>query len=248
MKKMTVRDIDVSGKRVLVRVDFNVPVDINTGEITDDSRIRAALPTIQWLLERQAKVIIMSHYGRPKGKVVENMRLGLTAERLAALIGKPVKMLGDCIGEEVERAVAGMKDGDVTMLENLRFHPEEEKGDNGFAAALARLGEIYVNDAFGTSHRPHASISGIAGYLPAVAGFLLEKEINTLGSLLESPEKPFTAVLGGAKVSDKISIIENFIGKVDFLLIGGGMAATFLKSKGYHVGTSMVEDDCLSAA
>ncbi len=248
MNKMTVRDIDVKGKRVLVRVDFNVPVDITTGKITDDSRIRAALPTLNWLLERQAKVIIMSHYGRPKGKVVEDMRLGFTAERLASLIGRPVKMMKDCIGPEVEQAVSAMKDGEVIMLENLRFHPEEEKGEADFAAKLAGLGDIYINDAFGTSHRAHASISGIAASIPAAAGFLLEKEISTLGSLLESPEKPFTAVLGGAKVSDKVSIIENFIRKVDYLLIGGGMAATFLKSMGYKVGASPVEEDCVSLA
>ncbi len=247
MKKKTVRDIDVSGKRVLVRVDFNVPVDAR-GNISDDSRIRAALPTIKWLLEHNAAVILMSHYGRPKGKVVESMRMGFIARRLSELLGRPVMTVQDCIGPEVENAVAKMKPGDILMLENLRFHPEEEKGDENFAAALAKLGDIYVNDAFGTSHRAHASISGVPKYLPAVAGFLLEKEINILGGLLENPERPFTAILGGAKVSDKVSIIQNFLEKVDYLLIGGGMTATFLKSRGYAVGASSVEEECLGIA
>lgn len=248
MNKKTVRDIDVDGKRVLVRVDFNVPVDAATGMITDDSRIKATLPTISWLLNHNAAVILMSHYGRPKGKIVEDMRLGFTAKRLAELLSRPVSTVDDCIGTAVKKAVSTMKPGNVLMLENLRFHAEEEKGDDEFAKALASLGDVYVNDAFGTSHRAHASISGIARYLPAVAGFLLEKEINTLGGLLENPEKPFSAVLGGAKVSDKISIIENFIGKVNSLLIGGGMAATFLKSQGFSIGTSPVEEDFVSVA
>ncbi|MDD5338128.1 MAG: phosphoglycerate kinase [Dehalococcoidales bacterium] len=245
---MTVRDIDVAGKRVLVRVDFNVPLDVNTGAITDDRRIRAALPTINYLLERNAKVILLSHFGRPKGKVVEDMRLTPVARRLSEILGKPVATTRDCVGQEVENAVAALKGGDVLLLENLRFHAEEEKGDDAFAKALASLGDVYVNDAFGTSHRAHASISGIARYLPAVAGFLLEKEINTLGGLLENPNHPFTALFGGAKVSDKVALLKNIMGKVNTILIGGGMAATFLRAKGYSVGASAVEDDIINIA
>jgi phosphoglycerate kinase len=248
MNKMTVRDIEVTGKRVLVRVDFNVPLDINTGEITDDSRIRASLPTIKYLIERKVKVILLSHFGRPKGKVAEDMRLAPAGKRLAEILGKPVALAKDCIGLEAEKAVAALKDGDVLLLENLRFHPEEEKGDESFAKALAGLGDVYVNDAFGTSHRAHASISGIARYLPAVAGFLLEKEINTLGGLLENPAHPFAALFGGAKVSDKVALLKNIMGKVDSLLIGGGMAATFLKAKSYNVGASAVEADIIGTA
>jgi len=248
VNKMTVRDIDVAGKRVLVRVDFNVPLDVNTGAITDDSRIRAALPTINYLLERNAKVILLSHFGRPKGKVVEDMRLTPAARRLSEILGKPVATTRDCVGPEVEKAVAALKGGDVLLLENLRFHAEEEKGDDAFAKALASLGDVYVNDAFGTAHRAHASISGIAKYLPAVAGFLLEKEINTLGGLLENPDHPFTALFGGAKVSDKVALLKNIMGKVNTILIGGGMAATFLKAKGYSVGASAVEDDIINTA
>jgi phosphoglycerate kinase len=248
MNKMTVRDIEVNGKKVLVRVDFNVPIDINTGTITDDSRIRASLPTIKYLLERHAKVILLSHLGRPKGKVVDDMRLAPVARCLSGILGQEVKVAPDCIGPEAEKAVAALKPGDVLMLENLRFHPEEEKGDESFAKALASLGDIYVNDAFGTSHRAHASISSIARFLPAVAGFLLEKEINTLGGLLESPERPFIALIGGAKVSDKVAMLKNIMGKVDSLLIGGGMAATFLKARGYGVGTSQVEADIIDIA
>jgi phosphoglycerate kinase len=247
MNKMTVRDIDVKGKRVLVRVDYNVPVD-KSGRITDDSRIRASLPTLQYLLDRKAKVILMSHMGRPKGKVAEDMRLAPIAARLAQIIGKKVATISDCIGAEAEKAVAAMKPGDILMLENLRFHNEEEAGDAAFAKALASLGEVYVNDAFGTSHRAHASMSVIAQYLPAVAGFLLEKELNTLGGLLEKPEHPFTAVFGGAKVSDKVAVLKNIIGKVDTLLIGGGMAATFLKDKKYNIGKSKVETETLGIA
>lgn len=248
MNKMTVRDIDVAGKRVLVRVDFNVPVDIKTGAITDDSRIRAAVPTIKYLLEHKAKVILMSHFGRPKGKVVNDMRLAPVAKRLSKVLGKPVGMAADCIGPEVEKCVNALKPGDILLLENLRFHAEEEEGNLDFARSLARLGDIYVNDAFGTSHRPHASISGIAQYLPAVAGFLLEKEINTLGGLLEKPEHPFTALFGGAKVSDKVAVLKNIMGKVDCLLVGGGMAATFLKTKNIEIGKSLLEADSLGVA
>ena len=248
MNKKTVRDIDISHKRVLIRVDFNVPVDINTGKITDDSRIRAALPTIRYCLDKNAKIILMSHRGRPKGKVVDDQKMAPVAGRLSELLDKPVQVTDDCIGTEVEQAVRQLQPGDVLMLENLRFHKEEEAGDDGFAARLAKLGDVYVNDAFGTSHRAHASISEIAKYLPAVAGFLLEKEINTLGGLLEKPERPFTAVLGGAKVSDKVAIITNFLGKVNNLLIGGGMAATFLKAQGIQIGTSIVEEDLIETA
>jgi phosphoglycerate kinase len=248
MNKMTVRDIEVGSKKVLLRVDFNVPVDINTGEITDDSRIRAALPTIEYLAEKGARIILMSHFGRPKGKVVDSMRLAPVARRLSEITGKKVGITDDCIGPEVEKAANGMKDGDVLLLENLRFHAEEEAGDDEFAAALAKLGDVYVNDAFGTSHRAHASISGIARHLPAVAGFLLEKEINTLGGLLESPNHPFTALFGGAKVSDKVAVLDNIMDRVDCLLIGGGMAATFLKAQSYDVGKSIVEGETIDTA
>jgi phosphoglycerate kinase len=248
MDKMTVRDIEVTGKRVLVRVDFNVPLDAGTGAITDDSRIRAALPTIKYLLERNARVILMSHLGRPRGKVVSELRLAPVAQRLSRILGQPVGVAADCIGPEVAKSVAAMKAGDVLLLENLRFHPEEEAGDADFAKALARLGDIYVNDAFGTSHRAHASIAGIPRYLPAVAGLLLEKEINTLGSLLQSPAHPFVSLFGGAKVSDKVSLLRNIMNKVDSVLIGGGMAATFLKASSYEVGKSLVEVESLGVA
>jgi phosphoglycerate kinase len=248
MDKMTVRDIEVAGKKVLVRVDFNVPIDAKTGAIADDSRIRAALPTIKYLIERQARVVLMSHLGRPKGKVSKEFSLTPVAERLSKLLNKKVIFASDCIGPEVEKAAAAMKAGDVLLLENLRFHPEEEAGNADFAKALARLGDIYVNDAFGTSHRAHASIVGVTKYLPAVAGFLLEKEINTLGGLLENPEHPFVSLFGGAKVSDKVSMLRNIMSKVDCLLIGGGMAATFLKAKSYSVGTSAVEMETLDTA
>ncbi len=248
MDKMTVRDIEVSGKRVLVRVDFNVPMDAQTGTITDDSRIRAAIHTIKYLIEHQAKVILISHLGRPKGKPSREFSLEPVAKRLSEILGKPVKFEPDCIGPEVEKSAAALKAGDVMLLENLRFHAGEEKGDDSFAAALARLGDVFVNDAFGTSHRAHASIAGIPKFLPAVAGFLLEKEINTLGGLLANPEHPFVSLFGGAKVSDKVSVLKNIMGKVDCLLIGGGMAATFLKARSYEVGTSAVEEESLEIA
>jgi phosphoglycerate kinase len=242
--KKTVKDIDVNNKRVLVRVDYNVPVD-KDNNISDDSRIRASLPTVKYLLDHQAKIIICSHFGRPKGKVVESMRLAPVARRLAELLGKPVTALNDCVGPEVENAVSQMKDGDVMLLENLRFHPEEEANDPNFARALAKLAEVYVDDAFGASHRAHASVTGVAQYLPAVAGFLMEKELNFMGRLLENPAQPFVAVMGGAKVSDKLGVIQNILDKVDALLIGGGMAANFLKAQGYGVGASAVEEDQL---
>jgi phosphoglycerate kinase len=248
MNKMTVRDIEVAGKRVLVRVDFNVPVDVKTGAITDDSRIRAAMPTIKYLIERNARVILISHLGRPKGKVVNELRLTPVAQRLSQILGQQVGVAVDCIGPEVEKSVEALKAGDVLLLENLRFHSDEETGSDDFSKALARLGDIFVNDAFGTSHRAHASIAGIAHYLPAVAGLLLEKEINTLGGLLEQPVHPFTSLFGGAKVSDKVGMLKNIMGKVDCLLIGGGMAATFLKAKSYEVGTSIVETESIGIA
>jgi phosphoglycerate kinase len=248
MNKMTVRDVEVGGKRVLVRVDFNVTVDARTGAITDDSRIRAVLPTIKYLIERKARVILMSHLGRPKGKPTKEFSLSLVAERLSKILDKKVTFTADCIGPEVEKAVAAMKAGDVLLLENLRFHPEEEAGSAEFAKALARLGDVFVNDAFGTSHRAHASISGIPKFLPAVAGLLLEKEINTLSGLLKNPGHPFVSLFGGAKVCDKVGVLKNILSKVDCLLIGGGMAATFLKAKSYNVGTSAVEVDSLGIA
>lgn len=248
MNKMTVRDIEVTDKRVLVRVDFNVPVDVSTGAITDDSRIRATLPTIRYLTERNARVILISHLGRPKGKVVNELRLEPVAQRLSQILGQQVGVAVNCIGPEVEKSVAALRDGDVLLLENLRFHPDEETGSTDFAKALARLGDVFVNDAFGTSHRAHASIAGIAKFLPAVAGLLLEKEINTLGGLLESPTSPFISVFGGAKVSDKVSMLKNIMSKVDCLLIGGGMAATFLKAKSYEVGESLVEEESVGTA
>ncbi len=248
MHKMTVRDIEVTDKRVLVRVDFNVPIDPETGAITDDSRILAGLPTINYLIERNARVILISHLGRPKGKFVKELRLAVVAQRLSQILGQQVGVAVDCIGPEVERSVEALKPGQVLLLENLRFHSDEETGSADFAKALARLGDFFVNDAFGTSHRAHASVAGIAQYLPAVAGLLLEKEVDTLGGLLEHPEHPFTAIFGGAKVSDKLGMLKNIEGKVDCLLIGGGMAATFLKARGFEVGKSVVETDCVDTA
>lgn len=248
MKKQTVRDIEVKGKRVLVRVDFNVPQDKSTGAITDDTRIRESLPTIQYLIGQGARVILCSHLGRPDGKVKENLRLAPVGKRLAELLGKPVVCTADCIGPEVEKAVRALKDGDVLLLENLRFHPEEEKNDPAFAKALAALAEVYVNDAFGTAHRAHASTAGVAGYLPAVAGFLMEKEIEYLGKALSDPDRPLAMVIGGAKVADKIALLENILEKVNVLLIGGGMANTFMRALGYDVGASKVENDQLDFA
>lgn len=248
MNKATIRDIEVSNKRVLVRVDFNVPLDEETGAITDDSRIRAALPTIRYLTCRGARVILCSHLGRPKGKVVEKLRLATIAQRLSQILGKPVKYSRDSIGSEVKKSVAELNGGDVLLLENIRFHPEEKQNDASFAQALASLADLYVNDAFGTSHRAHASIVGVTRYLPSAAGLLLEKEIETLSGITESPAHPFATLLGGAKVSDKVGMIENVMGMVDYILIGGGMAATFLKAKSYEVGLSLIETDNLGVA
>ena len=246
LDKRTVRDVDVRGKRVLVRVDFNVP--LAEGQVADDSRIRAALPTIRYLLDRGAVVILMSHLGRPKGQVVESLRMDPVARRLEELLGQPVTKLDDCVGPAVEEAVRAARPGDVLLLENTRFHPEEKQNDAAFAAQLAALGEIYVNDAFGSAHRAHASTAGVAQYLPAVAGLLMEKELTFLGSALAAPRRPFLAILGGAKISDKIGVIENLLDRVDALLIGGGMANTFLKADGHDVGDSLVEDDSLETA
>ena len=246
MDKRTVRDIDVAGKRVLVRVDFNVEFD--DGRISDDSRIRAALPTIAYLRERGAVVVLCSHLGRPGGKVVEDMRLAPVGTRLSELLGAEVNCVAECVGPEVEAAVAAASPGDVLLLENLRFHPEEEKNDTDFARALASLAEVFVQDGFGVSHRAHASTEGVTRYLSSVAGFLVEAELAALGGLLESPARPLVSVLGGAKVSDKMGVLENFIERVDTILIGGGMAATFLKAKGLPVGASLVEDDRLELA
>lgn len=246
MNKKTVRDIDVAGKRVLVRVDFNVPLE--KGQVTDDTRIRAALPTIRYLMDHRARVILMSHLGRPKGGPSDDLRLEPVARRLSELLGKEVRYVRDCIGPEVEAAVQALGEGDVLLLENLRFHPEEEKNDPAFAAQLAKLGDVYVNDAFGAAHRAHASTAGIAQYLPAVAGFLMEKELTFLGKALENPERPFVTILGGAKISDKIGVIRNLLSRVDRLLIGGGMANTFLKAQGYEMGDSLVEMESLDTA
>jgi phosphoglycerate kinase len=241
MDKLTVRDIDVAEKRVLERVDFNVPLD-NQRHITDDTRIQAALPTIAYLIDHQAALILMSHLGRPDGKVVEKLSLAPIADRLAELLGRPVAMAADCVGPEVEEQARVLAPGQVLLLENLRFHPEEERNDPDFARQLASLGDVFVNDAFGTAHRAHASTEGITRYLPGVAGFLMEKELNFLGEALENPHRPFAAIVGGAKVSDKIKVLERLIGMVDMLLIGGGMANTFLKAEGYEIGDSLYEE------
>jgi phosphoglycerate kinase len=244
--KKTVEDVSVQGKRVLVRVDFNVPLD--NGEVTDDTRIRAALLTIRYLLEQGAAVILMSHLGRPKGEVHDDLRMDPVARRLSELLGLEVAKLDDCVGPEVEKAAKGLKPGQVLLLENLRFHPEEEANDQGFAQKLASLADIYVNDAFGTAHRSHASTVGVANYLPAVAGFLMERELKMLGQILADPARPFVAILGGAKISGKIGVIRSLLSKVDLLLVGGGMANTFLKAQGHEVGASLVENDSLGVA
>lgn len=248
MGKKTVEDINVNGKRVLVRVDFNVPRDKTTGAITDDARMRAALPTLQYLVDHGAKVIVMSHLGRPKGKVVEELRLDEVGKHLSELLGKPVKKLNECVGPEVEAAVSEMKDGDVVLLENVRFHPEEEKNDVHFAKKLAALGDIFVNDAFGTAHRAHCSTAGIGTYLPSVSGFLMKKELAGLGAALSNPQKPFVAIIGGAKISDKIGVVSYLIGKADTIIIGGGMANTFLAAQGYDMKASLVEADSIDVA
>jgi phosphoglycerate kinase len=246
MAKATIRDIDVKDKRCFCRVDFNVPM--KDGRITDDSRIRAALPTIEYLAARGAKVILASHLGRPKGKVVPELRLDAVALRLSELLGMKVIKLNDCVGPEVSVYVSGMSPGSVVLLENVRFYPGEEKNDPDFARDMASLADIFVNDAFGAAHRAHASTAGIAAYIPAYAGLLMEKEVEALGRLLENPERPFTAVIGGAKVSDKLAVLKNLLDRVDNLLIGGGMANTFLMAQGHAVGKSLAEPSMVDEA
>jgi phosphoglycerate kinase len=242
LDKKTVRDIDVSGKRVLVRVDFNVP--LRDGVVTDDSRIRAALPTIEYLTERGAKVILMSHLGRPKG-VDDSLRLDAVAQNLADILDKQVEKADTTIGDEVKEAIDRLEPGGILLLENLRFNEGEKKNDPEFAAELGQLADLYVNDAFGASHRAHASIVGLSKYMPAVAGLLLEKEIDTLAAIVRDPDRPLIAILGGSKVSDKIGVIEKFLDIVNALLIGGGMCFTFLKAKGFDIGNSLLEEDKL---
>lgn len=247
MAKLTIRDLDLRGKRVFVRVDFNVP--IKGGQVRDDLRIREALPTIRYGVEHGAILLLASHLGRPKGQPNPEYSLAPVAERLSQLLGKRVKFVGDCIGPDVEAAAASAQPGDVILLENLRFHVEEEKNDPKFAAQLGALASLYVNDAFGSAHRAHASTEGITHYVgKSAAGFLMEKELRYLGDALERPERPFVAILGGAKISDKIEVIENLLGKVDRLLIGGAMMFTFLKSRGKNIGNSLCETDKLDLA
>ena len=248
LNKKTVDDINAKGKHVLVRCDFNVPIDSETGKITDNRRIRAALPTIQYLLDHNAKVILCSHLGRPKGEFNLKYSLKPVAEELSKLLNKDVKLAKDVIGESAKELTSNMKEGDIVLLENVRFHKEEEQNDPEYSKALASMAEIYVNDAFGTAHRAHSSTTGVADYLPAVSGFLIEKELEFLGGALENPKHPFVAILGGAKVSDKIGVIENLLDKVDTLIIGGGMAYTFYKAQGHHIGTSICEEDKLDLA
>lgn len=248
MNKKTIDQIDVRGKRVLMRVDFNVPLD-ESGNVTDDTRIVAALPSIKKITGDGGKVILMSHLGRPKGKPVDSMRLGPAAKRLSDLVCQPVQMAPDCVGPEVEKIVAAMKPGGIVLLENLRFYKEEEANDPAFAEKLAKLGDVYVNDAFGTAHRAHASTEGVTRHIDTcVAGYLMEKEIEYLSKTLEAPKKPFVAILGGAKISGKIDVIENLLPKVDSLLIGGAMSYTLLLAKGVQVGKSLVEQDKLDVA
>lgn len=239
VNKASLEDAEVKGMNCLCRVDYNVPLQGDT--ITDDTRIRASLPTVRYLVDNDARVILMSHLGRPRGKIVDGLRLDPVACRLSEILGRDVLKLDDCTGDQVEASVSQMKPGDVVLLENLRFHPEEEKNDPGFARALASLGHVYINDAFGTAHRAHASTAGVAAFLPAYAGFLMQKEIRALSKLLAEPARPFVALVGGAKVSDKLGVLSNLIEMVDSLLIGGGMANTFLLAKGYEVGKSLCE-------
>jgi phosphoglycerate kinase len=247
VSKKTVRNIEVKGKRVLMRVDFNVPMD--GAVVTDDKRIRAALPTIQYVLDHGASLILMSHLGRPKGTGFEpEFSLKPAAEALGKLLGKPVQMAPDCVGAECEKMAKALKPGDVLMLENTRFHKEEEKNDLEFAKKLAALGDIYVNDAFGSAHRAHASTEGVARYLPAVSGFLMEQELEYLSKATETPAHPYVAILGGAKISDKIAVVENMLAKADNVIIGGGMANTFLAAKGYNMADSLVEASSLETA
>lgn len=247
LNKKSVEDIDVEGKRVLVRCDFNVPFD-GEGKISDPKRIDEALRTIRYLVDHHAKVILCSHLGRPKGEFNPKYSLAPVAEYLSKVLGQPVQMAKDVIGDSAKAICASLKEGEVALLENVRFHKEEEKNDPEFSKALASLAEIYVNDAFGTAHRAHASTAGVAAYLPAVCGYLIQKEITVMGGALANPKRPFVSILGGAKVSDKIGVISNLLDKVDTLIIGGGMAYTFMKALGYSIGTSICEDDKLELA
>jgi len=247
-KFFTLNDLDVKGKRVLVRVDFNVPLGKKTSEITDDKRIRESLPTIKFLIEKGAKVILCSHLGRPDGKAVESLRMDNVSIHLGRLLNKKIKKLDDCVGAYVQKEIIKMNNGDVAVLENLRFHAEEEANDENFSRQLAELADLYVNDAFGTCHRAHASTYGVAKYLKSAAGFLVEKELKIMGKAIEAPDKPFVAILGGVKISDKIKVIENLLAKVDRMLIGGAMVFTFFKAQGKNVGNSKVEEEQVDLA
>ena len=244
----SIRDLDVADKTALVRVDYNVPFRPGSADISDDSRIRASLPTLRYLQERGCRIIVCSHLGRPKGRVVESLRMEPVSQRLGELLGTPVDQARQCVGEAVASAAASLAPGELLMLENLRFHPGEEGSDPEFARGLAALADVYINDAFGAAHRAHASTAAVARLLPSAAGFLMERELQFLGDALDAPERPFAAALGGAKVSDKIGVLANLLGKVDALVIGGGMAATFIKAQGHSVGDSLVEDDRLAFA
>src|SRR5438034_7570067 len=246
LHKATIRDLDVAGKRVLVRVDFNVP--IKNGRLMDDTRIRESIPTIADLVERSARLILMTHLGRPDGQVDDAYRTTALANRLAELVSRPVTHVNDCVGPAVEAVVKAMRDGDIVMLENVRFHPGETKNDPAFARQLAALGDVYVNDAFGTAHRAHASTAGIAQYLPAVAGLLMEREITTLGRIMTDPPHPLVAIIGGSKISTKIGVLRSLLQRVDRLCVGGAMACTLLKARGLDVGRSLAEDDQLEVA
>jgi phosphoglycerate kinase len=246
MDKKTVRDVDLKGKRVLMRADFNVPLE--DGEITDDNRIRAALPTIEYILDEGAALVLMSHLGRPKGEVKPELSLKPVAARLGELLDQEVQMAPDCVGDEVKAMADSLKPGEVLLLENTRFHPGEKQNDSDYAAQLAKMGDLFVNDAFGTAHRAHASTVGVTNTLPAVSGFLIEKEIKFLGQATGNPEHPYVVILGGAKISDKIGVIENLLEKADSILIGGGMANTFFKAQGLEMGDSLVEDEVLDTA
>ncbi|MFZ3130474.1 MAG: phosphoglycerate kinase, partial [Desulfosporosinus sp.] len=247
MNKKSVKDVEVRGKRVLVRADLNVPLD-EQRYITDDTRIRASLPTIEYLIQQGARVILASHLGRPKGQVKSEYSLDSVAQRLSELLGQDVQLAGDCVGDVAMEAVSRLQDGQVLLLENVRFHAEEEKNDPTFARDLSMLAELFVNDAFGTAHRAHASTEGVTHYLPAVAGLLMQKEVEFMGNALERPERPFVAIIGGAKVSDKIGVMENLLEKVDALIIGGGMANTFLRAQGINVGKSLLEVEKVALA
>lgn len=246
MNKKTLQDVDVKGKKVFCRVDFNVPM--KNGEITDDTRIRAALPTINYLTEQGAKVILASHLGRPKGKVVEELRLDSVARHLSNVTGTEVLKTDAVYGSEVDEAISQLNEGDILLIENVRFEAGEEANDPELAKAFAEMADLYVNDAFGAAHRAHASTAGVAQYIPAVAGFLMEKELSVLGEALANPERPFTAIIGGAKVADKIGVIDNLLDLVDHLIVGGGLAYTFLKAEGYEIGESLLEEDKIDLA